>query len=310
MKAAALSWNGGAPHGARWPAPLKPGDSIGLFAPAHCFDQGEAERGAELLRSWGFQVKIPRGIFKKRKYLAGSDEERLAVMDELMGDDSVAALMAVRGGFGCQRLLPALRERWLEWPAKAIVGFSDLTALHLARFAASGVIGYHAPMAVSLGKADPAQAADRLSTGDLKKALSANPPTGRWNFAAKDVLSPPPSQVRGPLLGGNLTLVTALLSGPWQPAWDGAILMLEEVGEAGYKLDRLLTTLRHSPAWHKAAALVFGHFTGCGPARELRALITEAARDFHGPVLINAPFGHEPRNRFFPVGALALLEIF
>ncbi|UQZ90106.1 hypothetical protein C4J81_13200 [Deltaproteobacteria bacterium Smac51] len=306
MTGGSLHWNGEAPRGVRWPTALKPGDTVGLFAPSHQFNRQEVERGAALLRSWGFEVKVPPHIFKKHKYFAGTDEDRLAVLDSLMSDDSVSAVMAVRGGYGSQRLLPYLIMRWRKWKPKPIIGFSDLTALHLARFTASGVIGYHAPMAVSLGKEESAKQADTVSIKDLKKALTSPDRTGAWNFSKKDVING--GHVKGLLLGGNLTMFIALLSGPWMPDLNGVILMLEEVDEPGYRLDRLLVTLRQSPGWKKAAGLVFGHFTHCGPARQVRSLLLEAAEDFHGPVVMNGPFGHERRNRFFPIGATAVLE--
>jgi muramoyltetrapeptide carboxypeptidase len=285
---------------------LKPGAAIGLFAPAHAFDRGEMERGAAMLRSWGLTVKIPKKLGRRDRYLAGDDAHRLAVLAELMEDESVDGLMAVRGGFGCQRLLPALAPLWSRWPAKPIFGFSDLTALHLARFQASGVAGYHAPMVVSLGKAAPGQLADRPSQADLRRALTSGDRSGGWAFAPRDILKP--GHAEGPLLGGNLTLLTALASGPWLPDFTGAILLVEDIDEPPYRLDRLLTTLRQSPIWERAAGLVFGAFTRCGPPAEVRRLLKEAAADFAGPVLCRAPFGHEARNRLFPIGALAELK--
>ncbi len=301
-----MTWQG--PRaGWRWPETPGPGARVGLFAPAHRFDRGELERGAGLLRSWGFEVLIPRGLNQKFHYLAGTDRHRLEVIGQLMADESVKALVAVRGGFGCQRLLPPLAELWARWPDKPIFGFSDLTALHLARLAAGGPVGFHSPMAVSLGKSEAAALADRRSREDLKQALMNGARSGGWTFSSQQVLRP--GRARGPLLGGNLTLLTALLSSPWLPDCQGAILTLEEVDEPPYRLDRLLTILRQSPVWTKASALVFGRFTRCGPPAEVRRLIHEAAEDFPGrPVLINAPFGHLSRNRLFPVGAAGLVE--
>jgi muramoyltetrapeptide carboxypeptidase len=265
------------------------------------------ERGAAVLKSWGLEVRIPKGLFRRRGYLAGDDQSRLGLFAELMEDPEVDGLMAVRGGYGCQRLLPFLAGRWRAWPAKPIFGFSDLTALHLARLAASGVIGFHGPVLVSLGKSDPRRSADRLSRSDLKKTLLSGKPAGGWTFSERQALRP--GRAVGPLLGGNLTLVTALLASPWRPDFEGAILMLEEVDEAPYRLDRLLVTLRQSPVWSRAAALVLGRFSDCGPKSEIRRLLREAADDFPGrPVIWGAPFGHLSRNRLFPLGALAVLE--
>lgn len=302
-----LSWHGETKKGVRWPRPLEPGSTVGLFAPAHHFDREEMARGAELLKSWGLKVLVPKGLFQRRHYLAGDDTHRLGIISELMENPSVDGLMAVRGGYGCQRLLPHLAERWPRWPAKPIFGFSDLTALHLARFQATGLIGFHSPMVVSLGKAESRDRADAQSQADLRKALTSQDRSGTWVFSKRDVLVK--GSVRGPLLGGNLTLVMALCSGPWRPDYRGAILLLEDVDEAPYSLDRLLTILKQSPIWSEAAGLVFGRFTRCGLTGEVNRLLREAAEDFSGrPVLYNAPFSHSSRNRLFPVGATAELE--
>ena len=303
---ARLIFDGRAGPGCRWPHLLRPGDTVGICAPAHHFNRQELRRGVAVLEGWGLRVRIPEEIFRRKRYLAGDDDNRFAVIKELMEDDSVAGLMAARGGFGCQRLLPSLEHFWPHWPAKPIIGFSDLTALHLARLKASGIIGYHAPMVVSLGKASPLVAADADSQADLRGALFSAPSPTTWNFSASNILKR--GQASGPAMGGNLTLVTALLSGPWWPGLDGAVLFLEEVEEQPYRLDRLLTTVRQSSLWHQAKALVFGQFTRCGPPAEVKRLLREAAEDFSGPVLINAPFGHESRNRFLPLGAWVELE--
>ncbi len=302
-----LSWSGETGPGVRWPAAIGPGATVGLFAPAHHFDREEMVRGAEVLRSWGVEVRIPKGLFRRQRYLAGDDAHRLEILAELMADDAVAGLVAVRGGYGCQRLLPGLAECWADWPAKPIFGFSDLTALHLARFQAAGVVGFHGPMVASLGKADARERADAPSQADLRKALLTADRSGGWTCSPRDVLRP--GRARGPLLGGNLTLVTALAASPWRPDFTGAILLLEDVDEAPYCLDRLLTILRYSPIWAEAAGLVFGGFNRCGPPEEVNRLLREAAGEFPGrPVLRHAPFGHSSRNRLFPVGATAVLE--
>jgi len=302
-----LSWSGETESGIFWPNPLGPGSTVGLFAPAGNFDRQEMARGVELVTSWGLKVLIPKGLHRHCGYLAGDDAHRLGIMAELMADPAVDALMAVRGGYGCQRLLPRLAKKWSSWPAKPIFGFSDLTALHLARFQAAGLIGFHSPMIISLGRGEPTERADIQSQADLKKALTSSERSGRWVFSQRDVYKK--GRARGPLLGGNLTLVVALASGPWSPDYRGAIVLLEEVGEIPYRLDRLLTTLKQSRLWSEASGLVFGRFTSCGLTGEVNGLLREAADDFWDrPVLFNAPFGHSPRNRLFPLGATAELD--
>jgi len=301
----ALVWDGRTNKNAKWPRPLAPGATIGLFAPASHFSPEDLERGAEILRSWGLRVKIPKGLVGDKGFLnlAGDDEHRAAILSELMQDDSVDGLMAVRGGYGCQRLLPILAPLWAQWPAKPIFGFSDLTALHLARFQASGVIGFHSPTVAWLDKKT-----DDLSRDDLRGTLTSGNRSGHWTFSPGKVLKA--GRARGPLLGGNLTLLTALLTSPWLPNMKNAILLLEDVGEKPYQLDRLMISLRQSPVWKAASGLVFGSFTKCGPKAVVARIIKEAADDFNGPVIHQAPFGHSRRNRIFPLGATAELNTF
>jgi muramoyltetrapeptide carboxypeptidase len=228
-------------------------------------------------------------------------------MAELMADPAVGGLWAVRGGSGCQRLLPRLARYWAAWPPKPILGFSDLTALHLARLKAAGIIGWHGPMLTALGQASPGRRLEGASLAALKAALISPVRVGGWEFSPRDALRP--GRALGPLLGGNLCLLAHLLDSPWLPDPAGAILLLEDVDEAPYRLDRLLTTLRQSRLWGALGGLVFGRFTRCGSPAVVKGLLRETAEAFPGPVLMNAPFGHGRLNRAFPLGALAELAV-
>ena len=306
-KSPRLRWSGQAAPGAVWPIPPDPGQAWGLFAPAHPFDRAEFEQALTRLRTWGLTVKYPPKIFRRARHLAGSDEHRLEVMAELMNDPEVGGLWAVRGGSGCQRLLPGLTARWAAWPPKPILGFSDITALHLARLKTVGVIGWHGPMVTALGRTEPIGSnLTSASLADLKTALFFPARTGGWDFSPGDVLRP--GRVRGPLLGGNLCLLVHLLGSPWLPESTGAILLIEDVDEAPYQLDRLLISLRQSRFWEGLGGLIFGRFTRCGSSDAVKKLLRETAEAFSGPVLMNAPFGHGRLNRAFPLGALAELS--
>ncbi|MDR2725791.1 MAG: LD-carboxypeptidase [Candidatus Adiutrix sp.] len=299
-----LQWSGETDPGVIWPAAPGPGQVWGLFAPAHHFDRQEFDQALIRLKTWGLKVSVPANIFRRARHLAGSDECRLEVMEELMADPAVGGLWAVRGGSGCQRLLPNLASRWAAWPPKPILGFSDLTALHLARLRAAGVIGWHGPMVAALGRAGARL--EGASLAALKAALFSQARAGGWGFSPRDVLRP--GLARGPLLGGNLCVLIHLLESSWLPEAAGAILLVEEVDEAPFRLDRLLTTLRQSRLWGVLGGLVFGRFTRCGSPAAVRALLRETAEAFPGPVLMNAPFGHGRFNRAFPLGALAELS--
>jgi muramoyltetrapeptide carboxypeptidase len=289
-----------------WPAAPSPGQAWGIFAPAHVFDREEFERALARLSAWGLKVCYSPKIFRRARHLAGSDEHRLELMSELMADPGVGGLWAVRGGSGCQRLLPRLAPLWAAWPPKPILGFSDLTALHLARLKAAGVIGWHGPMVTALGRTEPGRRLPGAGLADLKAILFSSAQAGGWDFSPRDVLKP--GRARGPLWGGNLSLLVHLLDSPWLPDPAGAILLVEDVDEALYRLDRLLTTLRQSRLWGALGGLVFGRFTRCGSPVAVKYLLREAAEAFSGPVLMNAPFGHGRSNRVFPLGAMAELS--
>ena len=300
-----LHWTGETAPGTVWPSAPAPGQAWGLFAPAHPFDREAFEAALARLKTWGLKVRHSPKIFRRARHLAGPDEHRLEIMAELMADPEVGGLWAVRGGSGCQRLLPRLASLWPHWPPKPILGFSDLTALHLARLKAAGLIGWHGPMLTALGPAGSGRLAG-AGLADLKAVLFHPNRAGGWEFSPRDVLRP--GRARGPLLGGNLSLLVHLLDSPWLPDLAGAILLVEEVDEAPYRLDRLLTSLRQSRQWGALGGLVFGRFTRCGASAEVKGLLRETAEAFPGPVLMNASFGHARVNRVFPVGALAELS--
>jgi muramoyltetrapeptide carboxypeptidase len=254
-------------------------------------------------------VVEPPSLKPSRGYLAGSDRARLESLRRLWRDEEVHGFIARRGGYGCQRLLGRLGA-WAEAPeGRPIIGFSDLTALHLARYKAAGAGGWHADMADGLADLAPPELKAFLD------GLSGRGPR-RWDFEAGAVLRPPAGGKgrravgRGPLLGGNLATIAALLGSPWLPSFDGAILMLEEVNESGYRLDRLFCSLLQSSAFGQLQGLVFGGFSGCGSGAEVARLQREAAARLPkgAPAVRGAPFGHGDRNWPWWVGEEAELE--
>jgi muramoyltetrapeptide carboxypeptidase len=253
-----------------------------------------------MAESMGFNFKRPLDPPKVAKgYLSGPDAERRASLNALMADPQVAALLAVRGGYGCSRLLTSLAPLWKLYPPKPIIGFSDLTALHMARLTAVGVGGWHGPMLVNFK--EPGQ---RVR---LAKALLGHLPP--WKLAKSSRLKN--GHVQGRLLGGNLTLVISLLSTPYWPNTAGDILLLEDTGEELYRLDRGLTTLKQSGLFQKLGGIVFGDFGLSLPKDKLKlkALLLDTIQDFPGPVAWFPFFGHIQENRPWPVGGWAELKV-
>lgn len=285
----------------RLPPPLQKGDTIGIFAPAGPVqDRRAAETGLRLLDEAGFQVRCQRGLLERRRdYLAGDDAERAQELHELWRDPQVKALLALRGGYGCLRLLPSLDWELLASRRKMLIGFSDLTVLHFAFLQQTGIFPLHGPMLSTLAESDRESFRHffQAITGDFPAVIR---PSGL------EVIRP--GTASGPLLGGNLACLNHLLATPWEPDLDGAILLLEDVGEAPYRIDRLLTQLALAGRLEQPAAIILGEFKDCGPPEDIWQRLLELTEQRQIPLWANFPAGHGQRNLTLPLGARVELD--
>ena len=281
------------------PPALKPGDLIGVTAPAGPFPPERFDAGLEALKNLGFQVKVPPGVFQRTGFLAGPDEERAAGLTAMFADKDVKAVIAARGGYGSMRLLDLIDFDAITQNPKMLIGFSDITTLLLAFQKSSGLVGIHGPVVTSLSDADDLTLSHfrRLITGEKVFPIQT---TDMWTVR--------PGRAEGKLLGGNLTLLVHLLATPYLPDFDGAILFIEDISEASYRLDRLLITLKLAGLWERLAGVILGDFNRCGSPEEVRDIIQRVFSDFPGPVAAGFPFGHETRNLAMPVGVRAALD--
>lgn len=282
------------------PAPLKKGDTIGIIAPAGPVrSEGDFAAGLKILTELGFKTRYQGDILRHNGYLAGTDQQRLAELHELWRDPEVKAILAVRGGYGCLRLLPDLDFSLIREQPKMLIGFSDLTVLLTAIQQQTGLITFHGPMLTTLARND------RDSQEGFFDLL-----TGRPNPVSKikglEILKG--GEARGRLLPGNLTSLVHLLGTPWEPEWRDTILVLEDIGEAPYRIDRLLTQLSAAGRLEQIAGLVLGDFDQCGEVE----LIWQRALDLLGhrpiPLWANFPCGHGSRNQILPVGIEVQLD--
>lgn len=285
----------------RTATPLRRGDSIGIFAPAGpLVDREGAEAGLRILKEAGFNPRYQRGIFQRRSdYLAGSDEQRIAELHELLSDPETGALMAMRGGYGSLRLLNLIDWQLLKARPKIIVGFSDLTVLHAACLSQTAMVNLHGPMLCTLDQCD------RESILHLFNTLTGSPPTS-IRPAGLEIIRP--GSARGPLIGGNLTCLSHLLATPWEPGWQGGVLLLEEVGEAPYRVDRLLTQLAMSGRLEQVTAIIVGELTDCGSQESCLQRLLELTQARKTPIWANFPAGHGRRNLTLPLGAEVELD--
>jgi len=282
------------------PAPLKKGDTIGIIAPAGPVrNETDFAAGLKILTDLGFKTKYRNDILRHNDYLAGTDHERLAELHELWRDPEVKAILAVRGGYGCMRILPDLDFDLIRQHPKMLIGFSDLTALLSAIRQHTGLITFHGPMLTTLARTD------RDSQEAFFDLLTGKP---RLEIKIKGLEILSGGQARGRLLPGNLTSLVHLLGTPFEPSWKNTIVVLEDIGEAPYRIDRLLTHLGAAGRLEQIAGLVLGDFDQCGEREAIwqRALELLAHRSI--PVWADFPCGHGGRNHILPVGAEALLD--
>jgi muramoyltetrapeptide carboxypeptidase len=300
------------------PRRLAAGQTIGIAAPASPTNEPEGVRFAiDTVESLGFRVKPAPHLFDRNGYLAGDDADRAADLNELFTDEDVDAIFCVRGGYGSSRLLPMLDYDAIRLNPKVLLGYSDITALLLGIHRKTGLVTFHGPIA--------AQAYSPYTLAEFKKVLfdpqpplilGAPPPFERSEGRvekANRITSLAPGKVQGRLLGGNLSLVAHLVGTPYLPDLSGAILFLEDVGEATYDIDRMLTQLWLAGHLHKVAGLVFGKFTeprssGWVQNRLQEDVLAERVRALGIPAVMGLMIGHVEDQATLPLGCLAELD--
>jgi muramoyltetrapeptide carboxypeptidase len=280
---------------------LRPGDRVAIVSPAGPANAVRVEHGMELLRSWGLIPELGKHALAQHGYLAGSDADRLADLTAAVRDPGIRAVLATRGGYGAQRILDGVPWDLLVDDPKLLVGFSDITALHLAVWQAAGLASLYGP--------GMAWDSERLGAAGLESARSAMMTDAAVTIAV-DPAEPGASVVvpgvaRGPLLGGNLSLVAASV-GAGLPSLAGAVLLLEEVGEAPYRIDRMLTQLRRSGALDGIVGVALGQLTSCGT---VDSVLADRLGDLGVPVLGGLPIGHGPGQLTVPLGTPATLDV-
>jgi len=286
------------------PILLEAGDKVSIIAPASQFrgaDRHLLDAGVEILRSWNLDpiVRVDAG---HHFYLAGSDEIRAGhLRDSLMAPDE-KAIFCTRGGYGVPRLLQRLQG--LVPPPKIIVGYSDITALHLAASRLWPQLELvHGPNIATqqLLGSEPECEVNRQA---LHRALFVG---DRYHQSAIEFLRP--GRTSGPLVGGCLSLVASSIGTPFSPLIDNAILFLEDSGEPPYRIDRMVTQLRNAGIFDSVAGVVFGRMHKCSdPYNDLRAVISDLFREAPFPVAFGVSSGHGPLNRSIRLGGMAQLD--
>jgi len=297
------------------PQSLQPGDRVGIITPASPpISSGSIENASVFLKKFGLEVVLGKNCTKKLGFLAGSDADRSRDLVEMFEDQSIKAIFSLRGGYGTSRFLKNLPFAKLARNPKILVGFSDLTSLQCALFSQIGLITFHGPFVGS----DQTPPQNNQSSDKMVKLLFASETTSQSPVLGSLLMTPNSSDaVEGHLVGGNLTVLCHLLGTPFFPDMRGAILFLEDVGEAPYRIDRMLTHLGNAGVFDNIAAIVLGHFTKCHDPRavdtsEFRQSVEDVLEERLGglgvPVCAGFPIGHEPDNTTLGVGACYQLD--
>ena len=281
------------------PLPLQPGDLLHVIAPSGTLREFESfQRGVEIWRSRGYRVEFTLGYDDRWGYLAGTDVDRRQQLLTALKDLDCRGILCARGGYGGARLLEAWS--WSGHAPKWLIGFSDITSL-LMSLSQQGISGVHAPLLTTLA-AEPDWSVQRLFDWVEGRSLPPLQGTG-WGGG----------QASGLLLPVNLTVATNLLGTPAQPDFADTILALEDVGEAPYRIDRMLTQWRLCGALKQVKGIALGRFSQCDlPATIPSFTVEEVLRDRLGdlgiPIVSDLPFGHDGANAALPVGINAQLD--
>jgi len=284
------------------PARLAAGARVALVAPSGPLrDESELTHAAASARAMGWEPVIGAHALARDGYFAGADDQRLADLLNAISDPTIDGIWCLRGGYGAARLLPMLPTSLIRDNPKALLGYSDITALHAA-WRRAGLVSFHAPTARATLTPFTRQSLERtVRDGD----------DGCGGLGNATVLRD--GVVTGVLAGGNLALVSSLCGTPWAFNFEGAIIVLEDINEATYRVDRMLTQLRLSGAFDGCVAVAFGHCTNCDEAtddgsRALDVVVRECADMLNVPAVLGIPIGHIDDQWTLALGAVATLD--
>jgi len=293
----------------RLPRAVPEQSTIGVCAPSGRVDEAALKRGIAYLEDLGHRVVVPGEVLHAWRYFAGSDEERVAGLHQLVDNPDVSLVMVARGGYGLTRVLPLIDWNRIAATSKAFVGFSDFTAFNMAAYACSNLVTFHGPMvSVDFGH----ESLDSFAEQHFWMTLQ------RRSHRIEDIASEHEygeRRVDGTLWGGNLSLLAHLVGTPYFPAIDGGILYVEEIAEEPYAVERLFMQLFHCGALTRQHALVLGDFSDCRPTNPVRypysmdEVIETLRRLLPYPVVTGFPFGHIPRKATLPFGAPGTLSL-
>ena len=297
------------------PRRLQPGDTIGMITPGSYISDESLEKAVNNALKLGFKVKMGKHIRAQNGFNAGTDQQRLDDLHLMFSDDSVAGIWCARGGYGCSRLLPAIDYKLIAKKPKALIGYSDITALLNAIYQKTGLVGFHGPVGASeLTEYTEAQFRAVVMDGKAPYAIPLSAANQEKEEEAYHTYSIKAGKAKGMLIGGNLSLLAALAGTEYLPSAQGKLVFMEDIGEKPYRIDRMLTQLRQAWGLERAAGLAMGIYADCQPKEgELSLSLEETIRDrtegLGIPAIYGLSFGHIDDQCTLPVGIEAELDV-
>jgi muramoyltetrapeptide carboxypeptidase len=300
------------------PRRLKPGATIGLITPATpTTDPDTLAQADRALKFFGFKVKVGKNVGRRAGYFGSAPEERLDDLHAMFRDRDVDAVFAMRGGYGAQHLLDRIDYDLIRRNPKILLGYSDITALHLAIQKHAGLVTFHGPNMLS-EFTDYTQQHFRRALFEAKPlGILSNPPETNLIRPAHPTRTIRSGTATAPIIGGNLTLISTLMGTPYELDCRGKILLLEDVGEEPYRMDRMLTQLRLAGKFKDAVGIVVGECVDCGPKEfkpslgsnfSLGEVLDAILKPLTVPVFYGLTFGHTDDQLTLPLGVVATMD--
>lgn len=281
------------------PSRLRRGESVGVVAPAGRVDRTDLQRGVARLEQLGFRVVPGRHLDKEYRYLAGSDRERAEDFQSMFENREVRAVLCARGGFGAARMIPYLNRERLLGNEKIFVGSSDITTLLLYLNRSLGWTTFHGPMVATQFGKEPSR--------DLEENFFGLLGGEKLEMSFPGLQTLRPGKAEGILTGGCLTLICSTIGAPYEIETDDRVLFIEDIDEAPYRIDRMLSHLKAAKKFDRARGVIFGQMPRCQPEL-LPEVILDILGEFHFPILFGFPSGHGDATATLPFGSLMRLD--
>lgn len=283
------------------PPRLKVGDTVGLISPAGFVDSQDVAEAQKIFTALGLKVKPGRHILDRYGYLAGKDRNRARDVNAMFADKSVSAIIAMRGGWGGNRILPLLNYNSIRANPKIIMGYSDITSLLLAITARSGLVTFHGPVATSTWNNFTWKYVKSILF-DAQAVAMNNTLITKLN---REIITP--GKAKGKFIGGNLSVINSMLGSSYLPTWKNSILFIEDIGEDVYRVDRMLVQLRNAGILNQLSGFVFGQCSRCSseksvPSFTLMQVLQQHIRPLNIPAWYGSMIGHIRDKFTLPIG--------